>query len=184
MLFGNATVRTGENHNAGDLLLLQNEISELDYLIDAAYQKGIKIMLNPSPFVPAFRDMDLNKFFCLIVNETEAASWADNPDPFAFIELIKEKAPSVRVVLTLGGDGAAYYCDGEVSRYPACETNVVDTTAAGDTFTGYWLAAFQAGCSQDEIFTRAATAAAIAISIKGASSSIPTKTQVDQKLQF
>ena len=125
---------------AGDYLLVQNEISELQYLIQKAARIGMKVILNPSPFTEDLREIDLNDVFCLILNETEASEWIRSERPLDLIPYAAEHSPSLMVMLTLGEQGSVCLCKGAVYRQEAFSVNVVDTTAAGDTFTGYFAA--------------------------------------------
>lgn len=164
--------------SSGDIILLQNEINNLDLIISKANAMGMKIILNPSPFRDSFRKYDFDSFFCIILNETEAAQWCGSTD--GFLEMIKNKKADA--VLTLGGDGCVYCHNGEIKKYPSYRTEVVDTTAAGDTFTGYFISGLYNGNSIDDTIKTASAAAAIAISKEGASSSIPSMETVREQI--
>ena len=86
------------------------------------------------------------------------------------------------VVLTLGGAGAVYAAGGEVFLCPARKVEALDTTGAGDTFTGYFLAALTDGKTPRRCLEVAAAAAAIAVSRLGASASIPERSEVEKLL--
>lgn len=163
----------------GDLLLLQNEISNLMYLIEKAAAKGMKIILNPSPFVPALRNINLDDLYLVIVNETEASEWADSEQPFDFLTLVQAKHPSLNVILTLGKKGSIFLSDGKLYRQQSYKATTVDTTAAGDTFTGYFVSGLYKGQDIPTILRTASAASAIAISKEGAASSIPTRKEVE-----
>ncbi len=171
-----------QDFSDGDFILLQNEISNLDYLIEHASQKGMKIILNPSPFTKQFVKLNLNDLFCIVLNETEAAQWADTNCPFDFITMVKQQKAQTRVVLTLGEKGCLYWCDEKIYRYQAYKTLVRDTTAAGDTFTGYFVSGLFHQFTNDNIFKTASAAAAIAISRQGAASSIPAIAEVHNRM--
>ena len=64
-------------------------------------------------------------------------------------------------------------------RQPIYETNVVDTTAAGDTFTGYFISAIAQGKDIDYALKFASKAASITVSRNGASVSIPSADEID-----
>lgn len=59
---------------AGDYLLLQNEINQLDYIIDKAYEKEMRIVLNPSPFDDKLDKCDFSKIYLFLLNEVEELS--------------------------------------------------------------------------------------------------------------
>ncbi len=166
------------NFDKGDILLLQNEISSMDYIIDKGYEKGLTIVLNPSPMDEELLKCDLAKVSYFIMNEIEAAAIGGTEDPYKTIEILKEKYPKSKMVITLGKDGSVYYDGNEIYKQNIFKVNAVDTTAAGDTFTGYFLNGLIENKPPKEILKLAAKASAIAVSIKGASDSIPLKEDV------
>ena len=94
------------------------------------------------------------------------------------ISAITARYPNAKVVLTLGGNGAAYFDGAQFAHQKAEKATVVDTTAAGDTFTGYFLASMAKGLAVGEAVGIAQKASAIAISRKGAAESIPKAHQL------
>lgn len=165
----------------GDLLLLQNEVSELSYLIDGASRRGMKIYLNPSPVTEELLGMPLDKVDCFILNEIEAAdicgvTVSDKELPGR----LHQKYPKATILLTLGEKGSIYYDGVNLFEQPACFVKAVDTTAAGDTFTGYFMESVACGSDIRSALLQAAKASAIAVSRKGASVSIPTKAEVEE----
>ncbi len=167
-----------ENFNKGDILLLQNEISSMDYIINKGYEKGLSIVLNPSPMDDNLLKCDLSKVEYFIMNEIEAAMISGSENPEKTIDILKEKYPNSKFVITLGKDGSMYYDKNKVYTQGIFKVDVVDTTAAGDTFTGYFLNGLIENKSPEEILKTAAKASAIAVSINGASDSIPLKKDV------
>jgi len=163
---------------AGDFLVLQNEISEVGYLIDRAAEKGMKIILNPSPFDEKMRNADLEKIYCLIVNEVEAAEYSGAEGVTEFKRFLSDKHPRLSAVMTLGSRGSIFFGQDEEIFQPAFEVTVTDTTAAGDTFTGYFLAELSLGHSVKSTLKTASLASAIAVSRAGAASSIPYSAEV------
>ncbi len=167
-----------ENFGKDDVLLLQNEINLLDYIIDKAYEKAMTIILNPSPFDSGLDPCDFEKISMFLLNEVEGAQIAGKTLPQDILKVLGEKYPSVKVVLTLGGDGSMYQ-DGDVllsqKVYPV---EAVDTTAAGDTFTGYFIAAYLEGMEISQCLDFASKAAAIAVTRHGAAPSIPLRSEV------
>lgn len=168
-----------EAFEPGDLLLLQNEINELAYIIDQAYERGMKIVLNPSPYDAALESCDLGKVSLFLVNEVEGAQITGETEPEAILAKVKELYPQAAIVLTLGSDGAVYQEEDTVLRQAIYPVKTVDTTAAGDTFTGYFLAAQMAGKSPQESLDLAARASALAVSRPGAVPSIPDRNEVE-----
>lgn len=163
----------------GDMILLQNEINELDYIIDEAYGKGMVIALNPSPFNEALEKCDLKKVSLFFINEIEGAQiTGGESSPEKILDKMKQEYPSAKVVLTLGGDGCIYQ-DGETRiSQPIFRVPVVDTTAAGDTFTGFFISSILQEMEPADGLALAAKASSIAVSRAGAAPSIPTLQEV------
>ncbi len=175
--------RVLDGFSSGDILLLQNEIANLSYIIDKAYRRGMKIILNPSPFEPSLCEIDREKLYMLILNEVEALGFTGEGEPNRAIEAFKMANPRLKVVLTLGDRGSIYF-DGE--NETACrifKVKTVDTTAAGDTFTGYFINGLVKKLSAKDILKYASAAAAIAVSREGAAVSIPTYAEVTSALE-
>ena len=166
----------------GDIILLQNEINELDYIIDKAYEKGMQIFLNPSPFDGALDACDLNKISCFLLNEIEGGQIAGETEPDKIIDGILANYENAKVVLTLGGDGSAYADKEKRCQQPVYKVETVDTTAAGDTFTGYFIAGLIQGKTVEETMRMCAVAAGIAVSRPGAAPSIPYMEEVEKLL--
>lgn len=167
------------NFGKDDILLLQNEINLLDYVIDRAYEKGMTIVLNPSPFDEALHACDMCKISVFLLNEIEGEQMTGQTEPEKILCGMQEKYPEARIVLTLGGDGVAYRYHDTTHRQGIFRVRTVDTTAAGDTFTGYFIAGLLNGMDIPDILRRCAKASAIAVSRKGAVSSIPTAEEVE-----
>lgn len=161
-----------------DILLLQNEISNIDYIVQEAYKKKMCIILNPSPFNEKLKEIDFNYISYIILNEVEARAISGCDEVEESLKYIKNKYPMLKVVLTLGKKGCIY-TDGRCElRQPAFKVEAVDTTAAGDTFTGYFVAELSKGKDFQQILKIASAASAIAVSKKGAAPSIPDRNEV------
>ena len=162
----------------GDMILLQNEINELDYIIDRAYEKGMMVILNPSPYDDKLKSCDMSKVSLFLVNEIEGYQITGEKEPEKILAAVKEKYPSAKIVLTLGGDGSVYQDETGVYHQGIFKVKAVDTTAAGDTFTGYFISSIIDGMSVKEGLEMAAKASAIAVSRPGATASIPLRQEV------
>lgn len=162
----------------GDILLLQNEVNELDYIIDAAYAKGMMIILNPSPYDSALEACDLSKISLFLVNEIEGYQVTGEKEPDKILSRIRELYPHAKIVLTLGGEGSLYQDENGICRQGIYRVKAVDTTAAGDTFTGYFISSILDGMPVQEGLDLAAKASAIAVSRPGATASIPGREEV------
>lgn len=174
---------TLEQFKQGDFLVLQNEINRLPEIIEQGYANGMRIVLNPSPFEESLRNLDYGKISWLLINEVEAQQITGRTEPDSVRAWLKERYPDLQVVLTLGEKGACCYAKGETIYQPAYKTNAVDTTAAGDTFTGYFLEALSGGRPLRQCMNRAALASGISVSRRGAAESIPCKAEVDELLK-
>lgn len=174
-----------ERFEAGDWLVVQNEISCVKEIMEMAHGKGMKIALNPSPMDEKILALPLEYVDMLLLNEVEAAAIC--PDcggsGAELLDTLGKKLRGCGIVLTLGGAGALCVVRGETAAQEAFAVDTVDTTGAGDTFTGFFLAAYTEGRPVQEAMRRAAAAAAIAVSRAGAAPSIPTREEVEEFLE-
>ena len=162
----------------GDMLLLQNEINMIEYIVKKAYEKDMCIILNPSPCNDVIKTIDFNMLSYIILNEVEMSNLAECDNPKDGLKLFLKKYPKLKVVLTLGSEGSMY-SDSEKSVFqPSFKVKVVDTTAAGDTFTGYFFAQTAIGSNVEKALKIASIASAVAVSRNGASVSIPKLDEV------
>ena len=182
LLFGGANQRieaaqireTLAHFAAGDILLLQNEISGLPALLEEGAKRGLRIAINPAPMDAGIVAADLSEVRWLIVNEGEGAALSGAKNAQDVLAALREKYPHAAVVLTLGEKGAYYQDENETCFVKAfCAGEAVDTTGAGDTFTGYFLAGIAAGASAKRAMEIAARASGIAVTRAGAAQSIP-----------
>ena len=163
----------------GDILILQNEISNIDYIIEVAKAKQMKIYLNPSPINENLNKYNMQAIDGIFVNEHEGAYLADKEKVEDILDNLANKYPELEIILTFGDKGA-YYRHKDINIFqPAYKVDAVDTTAAGDTFTGYFIALRQQGKSIEESLQKASKASSITVSRKGASISIPKIAEVD-----
>lgn len=165
----------------GDRLFLQNEINGIDRIISFASEKGIEIVFNPSPFDKEILSFPLEKISWFVVNETEAKELTGETDPNKILDIFSKKYPSANILLTLGGDGSVCKSGKKIYRQQIFKVPVIDTTAAGDTFLGYFFAILDS-CGIGKALKYAAAAASIAVSKNGASSSVPSIDEVEQFL--
>lgn len=166
-----------------DILLLQNEISHLAYLLKRGAEKGMRIMLNPSPMNEELKHLDLSGVTWLMLNETEGKELTGEVAPDRILKVLSAKYDRIRIILTLGEEGSVYRGDGVTLYQPCFHTVTVDTTAAGDTFTGYFIAAAVEGRSAAQALRTASAAAARAVAREGAAVSIPDRYEAEQLLE-
>ncbi len=167
---------------SGDWLLLQNEISAMPDILQAAAGRGLSVAFNPAPMTPDVHDYPLDGVSLFVVNRTEGAALAGAETPAAILEALHSRFPQAALLLTLGGDGSLYVNGAERIITEAEAVEAVDTTAAGDTFIGYFLAGLVAGQSAETALGRAAKAAAICVTRPGAAVSIPFHEELDNNL--
>lgn len=187
LLFGGSNRCVPEDHvrqvisrfERGDWLILQNEINCLPLITELAAEKGMHIVLNPSPYDEGLKKLDLSAVEWLLINEIEAEQISGEKEPERVWEKLHGKYPGMSVLMTLGNRGSIAFRAGsggtDLHREEAVAVKAVDTTAAGDTYTGYFIAGLTAGDSLDVCMKTASRAAAIAVTRPGAAESIPWK---------
>jgi ribokinase len=174
-----------EQFSGGDWILLQNEIPHTAGIMETAKRRGLKICLNPSPYDEKIEGLPLDLTDIFFVNEIEGAALAglakDSPAE-RILDKLAGRFPKSEIVLTLGKDGAWYGFQGVREKGNVLDLPVVDTTGAGDTFTGYFIAARAKKLSVSEALRIACKAASIAVSRKGAMEAIPLAAEVFDRL--
>ncbi|MBP7276603.1 MAG: ribokinase, partial [Succinivibrio sp.] len=166
----------------GDYLVLQNETNNIECMINKAYEKGLKVCFNVSPYSDELLKLPLGKCSYLIVNEIEGSSMVSKPadtDPYELIDELTKKYPNSSFVLTLGSRGSILKqvgCDPISCK--SFKVQAVDTTAAGDTFLGYLITNLATGMNPALAIKCATAASALAVQTKGATPSIPKANAV------
>lgn len=154
----------------GDILICQNETSAIAEAMREAKARKMRIVLNPSPFDAKIAAMPLELVDLFLVNETEDEA----------LRAMGGAAAQAARVVTRGADGCESLAPGrEPVRCDSFRVKAVDTTAAGDTFTGYYLTALASGADEATALRRASAAAAISVTRHGAADSIPSAPEVD-----
>ena len=163
----------------GDWLLIQNECNNVSVAIEIAARQGLSVAFNPAPMTTEINALPLERCAVLIVNETEAAALAGTEDLDRALDVLSKRLPDTRLVLTLGSKGAVLQHGSQQFSAQALNVEVVDTTGAGDTFVGYFLAALIDGLGDQSALQRACAAAALAVTKAGATPSIPMADEVN-----
>ena len=169
---------------SGDAVLLQNEIPHIGTIMEKARAREMKIFLNPSPYDEKIGTLPLNLVDVFFVNEIEAAALAAESSPpegmplSVIMDRLTARFPCAEIILTAGRDGAYYGFETAREKGEIIELPVEDTTGAGDTFTGYYIAAREKQFTVAESLNLACKAASIAVSRKGAMQSIPFREEV------
>lgn len=161
-----------------DYLLVQNEVSSVPDILRVAKQRGLKIVFNPSPMTSQVLTYPLDFVDIFIFNEIEAQELTNETDPEKIRAVMGEKYPDAAAVLTLGEKGAMYFDPETAVCRPAEKVVTVDTTAAGDTFTGFFLAEFMRTGNPKKALAFGCQAAALCVMRPGAADSIPRKEEL------
>lgn len=168
-----------------DYLLIQNEINELPYIAEKAKEEGMKIILNPSPMNEKIMKLPLDQIDYFILNEIEAMQILEMGKPEEIdgkyiASLLHERFKDATIVLTLGSEGSVCISDDEYVEQSIYKVKAIDTTAAGDTYTGYFIAGILNGKTIKESMDIASKASAIAVTRQGAAPSIPVLEEVEE----
>ena len=158
----------------GDVLLLQNEINNIDEIIDRAHYKKMKIIFNPAPFNNDILKYDLNKINTLILNQSEGEGLSNEKIPNKILKVLNNNFKNTEIILTLGEKGSLYSYKDELIKIRAHDVKTVDTTGAGDTFIGYYVAGFASKMNKKDNLNRASEAAALTTIKLGGAESIPS----------
>jgi len=172
--------------DACDILLVQLEVPAdgIFYVVEYAHHAKKTVILNPAPCPDSIPDAVLRSVDYITPNETELQKLTgcrmDFPDG------IREGAENLlrrgvgQVIVTLGGKGAMLFGRNKAERFPAWEVPVVDTTAAGDTFNAAIAVAVSEGKSIEDAIRFASAASGLAVSRKGAQTSVPSRAEVEK----
>lgn len=170
---------------AGDLLLLQNEVPNIDFAMEEGKKRGMLLALNPSPMNSVMQSCRLELADYLILNEVEGSELAQisQDQPEKMIEALRLRFPQAGIVLTMGEKGAYFFDSRERLFHDIYPVKPVDTTGAGDTFCGYFIAGLAQGRAKYDCLERASAAGAIAVTRKGAAPGIPGWQEVEAMLK-
>lgn len=159
----------------GDWVMLQNETNLIEAIIHQGKTRGLHICFNPAPFDPTVHRLPLSLVDLLVLNELEASNLSGEPDPVKALELLCGLYTKTEIIITLGREGAIYGKGAKTRLMQASwDVPVVDTTAAGDTFIGWYLGHIVSGSSVQSALEAASAAASVTVMRAGAMDSIPT----------
>ncbi len=171
-----------KNFGRGDLVLMQYETSCVEYMIRKAKDKGMLTALNPSPYTHQLKSLPYELIDYLILNEDEGKSISGKTDIVEALDVLCTLCPNGNIIYTLGAKGSIYANKNERTQAPAFKVKAVDTTGAGDTFTGYVLEKLIGGSTPAEALRFASAASALAVQKAGAAETIPCKDEVEKFL--
>lgn len=158
----------------GDIALIQNETNGQSDFAQAARRAGLRVIYAAAPFdVGAVQDV-LGKIDMLVLNAVEAQQLSEA------LGIAPEALDVPDVVITMGSDGCRWInrARGIDRVFEAPKVVPVDTTGAGDTFTGYLVAGLDSGLDMVAAIGAAQRAAAVMVTRLGTADVIPTAAEV------
>jgi len=163
------------------LMQLELPLAVIQEAAAVAREAGVQVVLTPAPAQPLPPQL-LRNVDWLVPNEHEAATLTGQADPLTAARTLLDYVQSV--VITLGAEGCLFVtrAAAEPVRVPAQKVEAVDTTAAGDTFTGALATALAERRPAPEALRWACDAAAIAVTRLGASPSMPFRSEIERGL--
>lgn len=167
--------------SANDIVLIQNETNCIGYIAEQSHKKGIKVVLNPSPISEELlSEFPLHLVSMFLINQIEGTELTKKEQPDEILDCLLEKYPQSSFVLTLGKRGVVYRDKDHTFSHGTYKVSVVDTTAAGDTFTGFFLGCLANGFDIPTSLKKASIASSLSVSKQGASPSIPMMDEVNK----
>lgn len=164
-----------------DYIIMQYEIpmETVVYVAQIVKSKGKTLIIDPAPMMEApselYRMADI-----ILPNETETAQLVgEGNDDEASVKKMYELGCK-NVIMTLGKKGSIYYNGENMINQPAYKVKAIDTTGAGDCFTGSMVAALASDKTMEEALEFASKASAIAVGRRGAQPSFPWKSEVEK----
>lgn len=164
------------------LVLVQNETNLVGTIIERAHETGLQVALNAAPMDEKVFGYPMEYVDWLIVNEIEGAEIAQCAREAEILPALQQRFPGMNVLLTLGKRGAVCLCGGERATSGIYPVKVADTTAAGDTFLGYFLTEALDGANLQSALRLASAAASMCVQKMGAADSVPLRRDVLEAL--
>lgn len=169
------------------VMQLETPLSGVEAAANAARQAGVPLIFNPAPYSPVPESLLRNCSF-IIPNEGEAAHLTgitirDNTSAAEAARRLRQMAPQANVLVTLGANGVWLDTDHFTGHVPGFAVTAVDTVGAGDTFIGTFAVRIVEGADVREAARFGCAAAAIAVTRRGAQTSIPSRVEVERWLQ-
>jgi ribokinase len=166
------------NASKGDFCILQNETNLVRFTAELAKTRALRVVYSAAPFSAVAVEAVLPFIDMLVVNEVEAQQLSSE------LGLSVETLPDTEVLITRGAKGASFYAGGTTTEMSAYKVDPVDTTGAGDTYLGFFVAALDQGKSAREALRFAAAGAAIQVTRPGTADAIPDRTEVLEFLKL
>ncbi len=163
-------------------VLLQNETNATETTFALAARYGLSLAFNPAPVTAATAELPLHQLSLLIVNRVELQQLSGAEEVPEALSLLRERCPDTEIVVTLGRDGALCSTADQEWFAPIFIVDAQDTTGAGDTFVGYYLAERLRGQAPMDALRTASAASALCVSDTGAVNTIPSRDAVQALL--
>lgn len=161
--------------SAGDMLIIDDGISEFDYIITEAQGMGMKIFFTPEAIMS---HVDFNLLDYVFLSEEQAKAVSGKSKREEIIRFFKGNYERLRVLIDFSEKGFIYIDKTQTLFQSAFVTEQVDLTAATDTFTGYFIASVIKNRKAKEALRLASAAKALSVSKKGAAISIPYESEL------
>jgi ribokinase len=174
--------RVLSNFSPGDFILLQNEVNGIPEIIRRSAKLDLKIIFNPAPMDADVLTYPLDLVNCFILNEIEGKALSGKDEPEEILLSMIDKYPKAETVLTLGEKGVLFGNSERRLAVPAIRVkpaDIIDTTAAGDTFIGYFLEGYINNQEIETALRTACRSASICITRSGAADAIPKREEVE-----
>ena len=159
----------------GDYVLMQNETNGQEYCAATAQSLGLRVVYAAAPFDAAAIERLLGRIDLLVLNEVEAAQ----------LETATGKSVGALgvadVVITLGAQGCKWVSNKGDRAFDAYAADAVDTTGAGDTFTGYLVAGLDRGMPMEDAIDLALKAGALMVMRRGTADVIPDLKEIQDR---
>ncbi|MEL7211236.1 MAG: ribokinase [Pseudomonadota bacterium] len=161
----------------GDLCVLQNETNGQRFAVEVAKKMGLRICYAAAPFEVEAVKAVLDHLHLLILNEVEAQQLE------AGLGTTLADLPVADILVTLGAKGCRWLSAAGEQTFDAIPVTAVDSTGAGDTFTGFWLAGLDRGMPMEQAIGQASIAAALMVTRHGTADVIPDLLEVQNFMQ-
>jgi ribokinase len=172
-----ARIRTAfADATKGDFCVLQNETNLVEFAAQHAKAKGLRVVYSAAPFDAGAVQAVLPYIDILVVNEVEAQQLSSE------LGISVETLSTTEVLMTRGSDGASFTTNGSTIEMPAFKVEPVDTTGAGDTYLGFFVAGLDQGKTTQDALRFAAAGAAIQVTREGTADAIPSLVEVSEFL--
>lgn len=165
------------------VIQLEIPLEVVSFVVNLCHQKGVKVLFNPAPACNLADDI-LRNTYILTPNETELTILTgQKADTIADIEGASRKLLErgvQNIITTIGEKGSLFVNNDTKQLHKAMQVNPIDTTAAGDSFTGALAVALAEAKEIHEAINFATHVAAITVTKEGAQSSLPTREEVEK----